>query len=738
MPPALFEFLYKLSQAQGADPTRAADGGGGTAERNGEPYGELGLVTQKDHGLWQDQTGSPTDPQAGNIPGGSRDVLRTANAANGGLNAFAPDSGVFDTTGGTLNVSAASKGSDAAAVLYIDQTLPTYYELLSHGLFQAPTGGWKGNAYVIFDYFSPTDFKFAGLDASTNKAVVGHRTAQGWIVDATGTVNGGVASNKAYDLMVVVNGLVVTVFVNGSARLTFQYAPRWIDGLPYGLNKGLIGLGSDNSRGIFQTFTVQDLPPQSTFDNTEDFSDGRADLFTGGDGTWTVSAGRYGGSGAAGAAATSLMVLPLRRAGDTALGLESMVTLSSGGSGGLVYDYYSSRDFKYVTLDLEIGQVVVGHMIRNKWVVDATFAASLTAGVDYRVSLSLLGTSVTVSLNGVALGSVSYNALDRRRLTRDDQPSRDDLLRQRARHRRHAHGHVARQHASDADDPGRPDAEHRRRQGDRGRRRFDPRHRDGERQRPARNTRALGRGWREPLRDRRHHDHMDGDGRLREPDGEDAEGHRRRRAEAGADGARGRDRPAAGTASVFIGDAPARQRHRYRQLGHGDHHPRGGARRQPLPDRHDDDHVHGNRRVGEYDDWHATRDCDGTATRGDRGPEPELERGRDDDLQPRLVLGRLRRLERHRRLGRRWLEVDFQRFAGRALGRARVCERPRNALHGKHDGDRLGRFFGHENLLRDGGECGADGDDHDAACRHRLQDELIRLHERVLQRSGQG
>ena len=39
---------------------------------------------------------------------------------------------------------------------------------------QKPTGGWKANAYVLFDYWSPTDFKFAGIDDSTNKLVIGH------------------------------------------------------------------------------------------------------------------------------------------------------------------------------------------------------------------------------------------------------------------------------------------------------------------------------------------------------------------------------------------------------------------------------------------------------------------------------------------------------------------------------------------------------------------------------------
>ena len=78
------EFLYALSAGDGADPTRSADTGA-EAARNGEPQGELGVVRQKDY-AWQDQTGAPTDPQAGNIPGGKRDVLRSANMNDGSYN----------------------------------------------------------------------------------------------------------------------------------------------------------------------------------------------------------------------------------------------------------------------------------------------------------------------------------------------------------------------------------------------------------------------------------------------------------------------------------------------------------------------------------------------------------------------------------------------------------------------------------------------------------------------------
>ena len=71
IPPGLVQFLYDLSFADGADRTRSGPGLG-ASPRNGEPFGELGLFLQQDP-EWQEQTGGPADPQAGNKPGGPKD-----------------------------------------------------------------------------------------------------------------------------------------------------------------------------------------------------------------------------------------------------------------------------------------------------------------------------------------------------------------------------------------------------------------------------------------------------------------------------------------------------------------------------------------------------------------------------------------------------------------------------------------------------------------------------------------
>jgi Ca2+-binding RTX toxin-like protein len=80
--PHIKDFVADLGLAGGADISLT------------EPYGELGLVTSADSGLWQDQKGNPRDPQPGNIPGVQMDDRGTPEwiEGNGGTdNTGKPD-----------------------------------------------------------------------------------------------------------------------------------------------------------------------------------------------------------------------------------------------------------------------------------------------------------------------------------------------------------------------------------------------------------------------------------------------------------------------------------------------------------------------------------------------------------------------------------------------------------------------------------------------------------------------
>ena len=404
--PQLAEFLYDLSASDGADFTR-----GGDTARNGEPDGELGVVRQQDF-AWRDQTGAPDDPQPGNIPGGARDVLRSASFDGpqgiAGTGFFA-DSGVFEASGGELSVAAESLGGDAVAVYHVGDQLPIYFELQASVKMDKANGGWDANAYMIFDYQNEYDFKFVGIDDSINKLVMGHRDATGWHVDEQGVVKGGVKPDRWYNMLVAVNGLNVTLVVDNNEVFQHTYDPRIVDGYSYGLNWGMIGMGSNNAQGSFDNIRVQILPPQVTFEDAEDFDDDQADLFTGeSSGTWTVDAGRYDVTPSGNLGISMLDLGPDNLNFNSYLELSADVNTAD--QAGFIFDRYGDESFKYASIYVANQQLVIGHYTQKSgWVVDEAVSTTIDSSKDYTVGLTLKGTSGSVTLNDASNGG--YQAI---------------------------------------------------------------------------------------------------------------------------------------------------------------------------------------------------------------------------------------------------------------------------------------------------------------------------------------
>jgi len=400
--PQIKEYLYDLSESDGADTTRAADTGA-DPERNGEPEGELGLVKQKDFD-WQDQTGAPDDPQPGNIPGGRRDVLRSATFNDGTFEGFFPDSGVWNVENGALQVSSESLDSDAASVFHVDEMLPSYFEIQATIAMDKPIAGWKANAYVIFDYYGLNDFKFAGINASINKIQLGHRTAEGWIVDIQTPAQ--IKHNNYYNILLAIHGTIVTVVVDSTDTFSYTFAPRIIDGWTYGLNSGMVGFGSDNSCGIFDNIIVQKLLPEHTFVSTEEFSGTAGDMaFVPVSGNWQTQGNaedgfRYDGTPAVDTdTAISLIDLGLNQTFEVTSILEIETTLNTQTMGGILFDSYGPEEFKFAAISAESDQLIIGHhTVRVGYSVDATFDTGILSGVDYDLAISLKGTTINVSV----------------------------------------------------------------------------------------------------------------------------------------------------------------------------------------------------------------------------------------------------------------------------------------------------------------------------------------------------
>jgi Ca2+-binding RTX toxin-like protein len=405
VPPHLFEYLYDLSEADGADPTRAADTGN-PAERNGEPEGEIGLVIQKDGSLWRDQTGAPIDPQPGNIPGGPRLTLRGADFNNGSAQGFTPDSGTWTVESGRFAVAPETLGSDAVSVMHVGEYLPGYFEMQATINAGKPTAGLKSNAFLIFDYQGPDDFKFAGVNISIDKIQMGHRDATGWHVDVQTPAQ--LKPDQDYQVLLALNGLTATLVLDGQQHFSHAFAPRIDeDGFSHGLNEGTVGIGADNSVSRIDNVSVQILYPEITFRHEDDFTDGLAELFTALSGTWAVNGTRYEAAfgGASALASFALDVGP-----NSILDLET--TLTADATGGFFFDRYDDGDYKFAGVLRGSDEVVIGHVRANgTLVVDALAAIPFPTSDELELDVKLRGTTVSVAVDGYEVVGHVFNAV---------------------------------------------------------------------------------------------------------------------------------------------------------------------------------------------------------------------------------------------------------------------------------------------------------------------------------------
>jgi len=206
--PFLPEFLYALSKSDGADQTLgiradafcASSAGGtnaacsdyptysGTAARNGEPFGEMGLVLQHD-AAWHQQSGPPFNEMPENLGGVGIDVQKTAN-----VRPFA--------SSGTCDYLGASSACTAAANLSLPNgagaNLPSGTNTTGASAVPFTVTGAPG-AQVTYTFRE-------GANVVTGTGVIGPTGVFGTTVDLSGfpdgtitvtvTETGGGAANK--------------------------------------------------------------------------------------------------------------------------------------------------------------------------------------------------------------------------------------------------------------------------------------------------------------------------------------------------------------------------------------------------------------------------------------------------------------------------------------------------------------------------------------------------------------
>ncbi len=256
---------------------------------------------------------------------------------------FAPEQGTWSVDDGQYH-----NLSPGDAISLLARDLPTVGDVVLSATVSADSaaGTMYSNAFLIFDYESPTDFKFAGGYTSSDQWVVGHRSASGWKTDASATSN--VEAGVDYRLTLTIqNDGDVTLYVDGVAVVAQSFNES--------LSDGSLGLGARNSVSHFDDFYIAKLNVDSAatpgeLPVWEDFNDGIADHLLPEMGSWSITLGQY--VVAPGEAADGVSLLT--HTDPLPLDLEASVTLNSNdfdsfrfSNGFIIFDYQSDTDFKF-------------------------------------------------------------------------------------------------------------------------------------------------------------------------------------------------------------------------------------------------------------------------------------------------------------------------------------------------------------------------------------------------------
>jgi hypothetical protein len=140
-------------------------------------------------------------------------------------------------------------GSDGISTVVLAEPLPAAFEAEVTFNAEDATAEQASNAFIIFDYQSPTNFKFAGAYIGIDEWLIGHRDATGWVTDTH--VSFPIDPNTDYTMLVEVdsNG-IVQLYSDGVLRVSLQYSENLID--------GATGIGTKNAITRFDDYSLRE------------------------------------------------------------------------------------------------------------------------------------------------------------------------------------------------------------------------------------------------------------------------------------------------------------------------------------------------------------------------------------------------------------------------------------------------------------------------------------------------
>jgi hypothetical protein len=258
---------------------------------------------------------------------------------------------------------------------------------------------------LVFDYQSPTDFKFAGASIGSGRWVIGRRSGSSWITDAFATRSISANTDYAIQLQIESSGQV-TLLVNGTSTVSFQFSGSLTD--------GELGLATWKSKSQFDDVSIAPMtppppPPAATLPVWEDFEDGAADYLVPRTGAWSTVQGRYQATPDGDTISTLTTAENLPAELDIRAVINTQpVTGTLYSNAFLIFDYQSPTDFKFAGASIGSGRWTIGHRSGSSWIVDASFLQTINALTDYALRV-VIDSNQQATLYADGIAKVSHN-----------------------------------------------------------------------------------------------------------------------------------------------------------------------------------------------------------------------------------------------------------------------------------------------------------------------------------------
>ena len=161
---------------------------------------------------------------------------------------FSSQSGNWVVEGSEYLATAQRSDQNVISLLQVEEQLPLNMDV--RVTFNAdPIAGTRwSNAFIVFDYKSPTDFKFAGAFVGIDHWTIGRMTARGYVMDAA--VSERIDANVDYDLHLQIEGNSVTLNVGGVEKVGHIFDET--------LNDGELGLVTLKGNCRFDDFSARE------------------------------------------------------------------------------------------------------------------------------------------------------------------------------------------------------------------------------------------------------------------------------------------------------------------------------------------------------------------------------------------------------------------------------------------------------------------------------------------------